>query len=90
MTVYAPVSSSSELSLLQFYIAVDAVLGRIKIDYPNHALILLGDFNAHVRGYGSNTTDTAGEQLQRLCSENQLYLAPFDGMTFRRPGRTES
>jgi len=63
---YAPVSSSNEETREEFYAyAAEAIEAMIQKD-PDIPIVILGDFNAHIKEHYSTNTDGNGKLLLEI------------------------
>ena len=81
---YAPVETGNDQEREEFYEDVEMVTREYKQAYPNHAIIVMGDMNAHICGYYSEETNENGQLLLDFCKKQAFSLVPYQGPTFER------
>ncbi|CAG9327871.1 unnamed protein product [Blepharisma stoltei] len=76
---YCPVENAIEEELEDFYEKLNIQIGEIRA--AEQRTLVLGDFNAHVAGWYSGTTNQNGKRLIKFCKEWQLKLMSLDKPT---------
>ena len=84
---YSPVSSSNEETREEFYAYAAEAIEAMQQKDPEIPIIILGDFNAHIREHYSNTTDGNGKLLLNIMKQQRLELLNMNSPTFEQPGK---
>ena len=80
--------SSALLTIREdYYTTLTATIQDAQQDHPNKSVILIGDLNAHLRGWYSETTDSSGKLLEHLAMQCSLSIVRSNAPTFCRPGK---
>ena len=64
---YAPVSTAPIDTRQDYFTTLMASILETQQKHPNKPLILIEDFNSHLRGWFSETTDSSGKLLEHLA-----------------------
>ena len=80
--LYAPVSSSREEEREEFYAYAAEAVEAMRSKDPNIPMVILGDFNAHIKDHYSSTTDGNGELLLNVVKNQSLTLFNMNHPTF--------
>ena len=64
---YAPVNTAPIDTRQDYFTTLTASILETQRKHPNKPLILIGDFNSHLRGWFSETTDSSGKLLEHLA-----------------------
>ena len=63
---YSPVSSSNEDNREEFYAYAAEAIEAMRQKDPDIPMVILGDFNAHIKEHYSSTTDGNGKLLLKI------------------------
>ena len=63
---------------------MNQVISKSRRAFPTHRMLIMGDLNAHTQGYYSQETNENGKLLKKMCKNEALTIAPFQGPTFER------
>jgi len=78
--IYAPVESDTENNRKEFYLALSEITAELQLTTNN--LIVMGDFNAHIKGHESENTNSNGKLMKNYTKENGLEILNLPSYTF--------
>lgn len=76
---YSPVESAKEEIKEEFTMNLIRAINQLSGELP---IILIGDFNAHIRGWLSEETNQNGTNLQHICQAHNLKILQLNEPTY--------
>ncbi|CAG9320338.1 unnamed protein product [Blepharisma stoltei] len=86
MEVYSPVEGSSDDEMEKFYDEINRTISWVRL--RERPLLLMGDFNAHLKGWWAEQTNSNGKRTKALCLEWGLNILEQKESTHLRSSGT--
>ena len=84
---YAPVESENAEPRENFYAYAEEGIAAMRGEDNNIPMILIGDFNGHIKDHYSMNTNQNGQLLLNAVVNQSLELINMNAPTWERPGR---
>ena len=84
---YAPVESENAEPRENFYAYAEEGIAAMRGEDNNIPMILIGDFNGHIKDHYSMNTNQNGQLLLNAAVNQSLELINMNAPTWERPGR---
>ena len=84
---YAPVDSDNVEERQRFYAYAEEAITAMRHKDSSLPMILVGDFNGHIKDHYSMETNSNGELILNAVRNQSLELINMNAPTWERPGR---